>query len=349
MHDQDAATMMLRGVLDNVALTNNPRMIVNDAQVNMDDLLNNEIGGIVRTKDINAVQPLAVPFIASTTLPALQYMDEVIENKTGVSRASMGLDPDALQNTTATAVQATTMAAAGQVEVIARNLAEGGMRQLFRLMLRLVHKHVTPGEFMRLNGKFVPVDPRSWNVHMHLIANVGLGTGKHEMRAATLREALGLQQQIWGQYGPTNGLVSMTGMRNAFADILAMSGIHNADRYVNPMDPEIEQMLMAQAQQMAEQQQGEVTDPAQALLQAETMKAQTRAQVDMARAQLDLEKFQFKQQFEQAKAAADDDLARDKMDQELLVKAAEIIGKYGTSVEVERIKQMQAAPRQFGM
>ena len=347
--DQDAATAMLRGVLDNVALTNNPRMIVNDAQVNMDDLLNNEIGGIVRTKDIAAVQPLAVPFIAATTLPALQYMDEVIENKTGVSRASMGLDPDALQNTTATAVQATTMAAAGQVEVIARNLAEGGMRQLFRLMLRLVHKHVTPGEFMRLNGKFVPVDPRSWNVHMHLIANVGLGTGKHEARAATLREALGLQQQIWGQYGPTNGLVTMTQMRNAFADILAMSGIHNADRYVNPMDPEIEAQLLAQAQQAAQAQQGQASDPNEAFIQAETMKAQTRAQVDMARAQLDLEKFQFKQQFEQAKAAADDDLQRDKMDQELLIKAAEIIGKYGTSVEVERIKAMQAAPRQFGM
>jgi hypothetical protein len=45
------------------------------------------------------------------------------------------------------------------------------------------------------------------------------------------------------------------------------------------------------------------------------------------------------------RAAADDDLARDKMDQDLLVSAAEIIGKYGTSVDVERIKQMQNAPR----
>jgi hypothetical protein len=348
MNDQDAATMMLRGVLDNVALTNNPRMIVNDSQVNMDDLLNNEIGGIVRTKDINAVQPLAVPFIAATTLPALQYMDELTENKTGVSRASMGLDPDALQNTTATAVQATTMAAAGQVEVIARNLAEGGMRQLFRLMLRLVHKHVTPGEFMRLNGKFVPVDPRSWNVHMHLIANVGLGTGKHEMRAATLREALALQQQIWGQYGPTNGLVSMTQMRNTFADILAMSGIHNADRYVNPMDPEIEQQLLMQAAQAAQEQQGQATDPAQALMQAETMKAQTRAQVDMAKAEQDFQKFMIQHQWDQQKAAADDDRDRDKMTQDLLIKAAEIIGKYGTAVQVEQIKQMQAQPRQFG-
>ena len=34
-----------------------------------------------------------------------------------------------------------------------------------------------------------------------------------------------------------------------------------------------------------------------------------------------------------------------KMDQDLIVKAAEVIGKYGTAVDVERIKAMQAEPR----
>jgi hypothetical protein len=177
---------------------------------------------------------------------------------------------------------------------------------------------------------------------------VGLGTGKHEMRAATLREALMMQQQIWAQYGPTNGLVSMTGMRNAFADILALSGIHNANRYVNPMDPEIEEQLLMRAEEAAKAQQGQASDPAQAIMQAEAMKAQTRAQSDMARIQADMQKFMFKQQADQQKAAADDDLARDKMTQDLLVKAAEIIGKYGTEVEVAQIRQMQAQPRQFG-
>ncbi len=348
MTDQDAATSMLRGILDNVALTNNPRMLVNPRQTTMDDLMNNEIGGVVRTQDMNSVRELVVPFIAGTTLPAMQYLDEVIENKTGVTRASSGLDHDAMQNTTATGVAATMSAAAGQVEVIARNLAEGGMRQLFRLMLRLVHKHVDPGEMMRLNGKFVPVDPRSWNTHMDLRANVGLGTGQQEQRAATLRETLALQQGIWQNYGPSNGLVTMTKMRNTLADILAMSGIHNSDRYINPMDPETEQMLLQQAAEAAQMDQQGAGDPNQAFLQAEAMKAQGKQQTDMAKLQADMQKFMIDKQMEARKSAAEDDLSRDEMDQDLLVKAAELIGKYGTQVEVERIKQMQAQPRQYG-
>lgn len=344
--DQDAATSMLRSVLDNVALNNTPRLIVNDQAVNVDDLLNNEIGGIIRTKDVNAIQPIAVPFTAGSTLPALQYFDELVENKTGVSRASMGLDPDAMQSTTAAAVNATVSAAAGQVEVIARNLAEGGMRQLFRLMLRLVHKHVSPGEMMRLNGKFVPVDPRGWNVHMDLMANVGLGTGRAEERGAALRELLGIQKEIWQSYGPSNGLVTMTQMRNTMADILNISGIHNVDRHLSPMDPETEQMLLQQASEQAQQQQ-QGSDPNQAFLQAEGMKAQAKQQTDMAKLQADMQKFITEMQWEREKAAKDDDRARDKMLQDLIVKAAQVVGQHDTAVDVEAVRRQQEQPRQY--
>ena len=344
--DQDAATAMLRGVLDNVALTNTPRLIANDQSVNMDDLLNNEIGGIIRTKDVSAIQPIAVPFTAGSTLPALQYFDELVENKTGVSRASMGLDPDAMQSTTAAAVNATVSAAAGQVEVIARNLAEGGMRQLFRLMLRLVHKHVSSQEMMRLNGRFVPVDPRGWNVHMDLMANVGLGTGRAEERGAALREMLGIQREIWQAYGPGNGLVSMTQMRNTMADILKISGIHNVDRHLNPMDPQTEQMLLQQAAQQ-EQAQQQTSDPNQAFLQAEGMKAQAKQQTDMAKMQADMQKFMTELQWEREKAAKDDDRDRDKMLQDLFVKAAQIVGQHDTAVDVEAVRRMQQQPREY--
>ena len=64
------------------------------------------------------------------------------------------------------------------------------------------------------------------------------------------------------------------------------------------------------------------------------MKLQSKNQLD-----------QFKLQLDAQKAAADDDRARDKMDQDLLISAAEILGKYGTAIDVERIKQMQAMPR----
>ena len=346
INDQDASTAMIRGVLDNVALTNSPRIEIVDGAVNIDDLLNNEIGGVIRVKQAGAIQTQAVPFIAGQTLGAIQYMDQEIENKTGVTKASTGLSPDALQNTTATAVQATVQAQAGQIEVMARNLAEGGMRKMFTLMLKVMHENVEEEQMIRLAGaEYVPVDPRSWNVTMDVTVNVGLGTGQEEQKLAALMQAFQVQQQILGQYGPQNGIVTLTQVRNTLADMLALNGIRNSTRYFNPMNPQVEQQMMQQQQQAA-QQQGQQGDPqTQAYLQAEQMKAQTKAQTDMAKLQAQSQKDQFKMQLDAQKAAADDDLARDKMDQDLLVNAAEILGKYGTALDVERIKQMQALPR----
>jgi len=335
INDQDASTAMLRGVLDNVALTNNPAIDVVEDLVNMDDVLNNEIGAIRRMKQIGAIQANPVPFVAGTTLPALQYMDQQVQEKTGVSRASMGLDPDALQNATATAVATTMQAAAGQVEVIARNFAEGGVKRMFKLMLEEMIKNSTDEVHMRLNGQFIPIDPRVWNTSMDVQINVGLGTGKEDMKMAALNQALQMQMQIWQNYGPTNGLVTMTQIRNTMADMLALSGVRNSDRYFMPMDPQTEQMLMQQAQMMQQQAAQSQQDPNQAFLMAEQMKAQTKAQSDMMKLQLDAQK-----------AAADDDLKRDQMDQDLIVKAAEVLGKYGTAVDVAEIKRAQNAPRQ---
>jgi hypothetical protein len=345
MNDQDASTSMLRGVLDNVALTNNPQLGVIEELTNMDDLLNNEIGAIVRMKQQGAVTPMSVPFVAGTTLPAMQYMDQQIEQKTGVTRASMGLDPDALQNTTATAVNATMQAAAGQVEVIARNFAEGGMKRLFKLMLEEFIKNTDDETVMRLNGRFTPIDPRVWNSDMDLSINVGLGTGQEDTKMAALNQALGMQMQIWSNYGPSNGLVTMTQIRNTLADMLAMGGLRNSDRYFMPMDPQTEQLLVEQAQQ-AQQAMAQGQDPTQAYLQAETIKMQGRLQSDQMKTQAKMQADMAKMQFDAQKAAAEEDLERDKMDQQLLVDAADIYGKYGTAVDVARIKNLQNTPRQ---
>lgn len=337
MDDQDAATSMLRGVLDNVALTNNPALQIVDGQANVDDLLNNEIGRIVRVKQIGAVQDMAVPFTAGSTLPALQYFDQLVQDKTGISKAAQGLDPDVLQSASATAVAATLQGQAGQVEVIARNFAEGGMRQLFKLILELTIKHSDGEEMMRLNGQFVPIDPTVWNAEMDMAVNVGIGTGRENERAAALQQALQMQQIIYQTYGPQNGLVTLTQLRNTMADLLAIGGLRNAERYFLPMTPEIEQQMMMAAQQAA-QMQPPPPDPNAAFLQTEAMKAQTRAQVDMAKAQMD-------QQYKMHKLAMDDDLQRDEMVQDLAVKVAEILGKYGAAVDVEQVKQEQAAVR----
>jgi hypothetical protein len=332
MNDQDSSTAMLRGMMDNVALVNNPSIDVVEGQVNMDDIMNNEIGSIRRVKVQGAIQANAIPFVAGQTLVAMQYLDDEIQVKTGVTKASMGLDPNALANSTATAAQLTAQQGAGQIEVIARNIAEGGMKRLFKLMLNLLVENSCEETMMRLNGQYVPIDPRSWNNAMDVTVNVGLGTGKEENKHAALNQAFQTQMQIWQAYGPSNGLVTMTGMRNTLADMLVLAGVRNTDRYFNPMTPEQEQQLIAQQQQA--QGQPQPSPEAQAIVEAETIKANAKAQTDM-----------MKLEIEAQKAISEDDRKRDQMDQDLLVDAAKILGNHGTSVDIARIKQMQNEPR----
>ncbi len=326
--DQDAATAILRGILDNVALTNNPRIGFVEGQADVGDLMNNEIGALVRMRQPGAVQELSVPFVAGQTLSALTYMDKLVEQKTGVTQ-NIALNPDMLQSTTKAAVTASVEAAAGQVEVMVRNLSEG-LKDLFRLMLRIVHKNVDEERMMRLNGMFVPVDPRVWDSSMDISVNVGLGTGREDERVAALQQALTMQTQIYQQYGPMNGLVSLTNIRNTVTDMMAAAGVRNSDRYFAPINQEIEaQMLQMQQQQQAQMTQNQ-PDPNAAYLQAEAMKAQGKMQSDMMKLQLDAQK-----------AAAEDDLKRDQMAQDLLVDAAKVAGQYGTAVDVARVKAEQ--------
>ena len=332
MDDQDASTSILRGVLDNVAMTNNPRIGIVDGAVNIDDVLNNEIGAIVRMRQAGSVQELTVPFTAGQTLGALTYMDQVVENKTGVSRASMGLDPDSMQSTTRAAVQATIQAQAGQIEVMVRNLADG-MRRLFGIMLRAAIKNTDEEQLVKMGGQFVQVDPRVWRSDMDIGINVGLGTGREEEKMAALQQAFSIQQQIYTQYGPFNGMVSLTNIRNTLSDMMAAAGIRNSDRYFAPITPEVEQQLLAM-QQQAQAQQAQGTDPNQAFLAAEQMKAQANMQSDMAKLQL-----------KQQELAMEDDRKRDQMDQDLLVDAAKVLGQYGTQVDVASIKAAQQAAR----
>ena len=327
--DQDAATAMLRGLLDNVAMVNNPGCTVVESQVNMDDVLNTEIGPVRRAKQAGAIEWDNNSFVGAAIMPALQYYDATIENKTGVSRASLGLDPDALQNATATAVNATVNGANGQVEVMARNLAEG-VKQLFRLMLELISEHMTDGATMQQGGDFKEVNPSEFDPTMDMLVNVGLGSGQEDAKMMVLNQTLQTQQAIWQAFGANNGLVTLTGIRNTLADMLALGGLHNADRYYNPMTPDIERQMAQQAVEDDQNQPPQQNPDIDALMQVEQMKAQGRQQEAQTKAQIEIEK-----------AKQEDDLERDKMMQDGVLKAADLVGKYGVGPDLVALARQQ--------
>ena len=104
---QREKTALKRGALDNLYLHNNPRVEVaeqNAGPNTLDDLLVSRPGGVVRTKTAGGLNWQVVPDITSSIYPMLQYLDAELETRSGLSRQSQGIDANALQNQSATAV-----------------------------------------------------------------------------------------------------------------------------------------------------------------------------------------------------------------------------------------------------
>ena len=315
-------TTLTRQMLDNLYLTNNNRMVAIDGQVNLDDLLTTTPGGVVRVKSAGAVQSLAVQSIASQTFPMMEYIDGVQAKRTGVSDAQQGLNPDILQNVTATAVAAMTTQAQGKLELIARTFAETGVKSLFKGILYLAAKYSDKPRILRLRGKYVPYDPRTWKNSYDVTINVGLGNGNRNEQLAMLQMVLAKQEEILKGFGPANPLVSVSQYRTTLSKMVEAAGIKDVDSYFKPVTPETDAMLEQQASQ---QQPDPNTEAAQLLAQVEREKNQLRAQTDAARVQLD----------------------REQMQLEITRKSAEMTMKAQNDAATIRIKEAELALKQI--
>ena len=279
---------VLRQMLDNLYLTNNYRVGAVEGQVNLDDLLTSTAGGVVRMKNPNAIVPLTVASTTQGSFPMLEYLDGVQARRTGVSDSQNGIDPNILQNVTAAAVSAMSQASAGKLELIARIFAETGVKSLFKGILHLLCKYQDKERLIRINGKFVPFNPREWHNQYNVSINVGLGTGTRQEQLATMQMILQKQEQIIQQYGLSNPLVNLMQYRNTLAKFINMAGFKDAAQFMNEITPEQNEVLS--------QPQPEKLDPnteaAKVLAEVEREKAMIRAQTEAAKLELEREQMQ---------------------------------------------------------
>ena len=315
---------LMRQLLDNIYNTNNARVVAVEGQVNLDDLMTNRPAGIVRVRQAGAVQPLQVSDVSSSVFPALNYMDSVREQRTGINKQSMGLDADALQSTTATAVAAMQSAQQGKIEMIARVFAETGVRRLFRNILHLVTKYQNKEKIIRLNNNFVPIDPREW-AHMYDVQiNVGLGTAQKDQQIAFLMQTAAKQEQTLMQMGMNNPLVTMAQYRNTLAKITELSGFKDPNQFWSSPQ-EIEAKLQQQAQ--AAQQKGSQPNPE---MQMEMQKAQQEIELKKQKMQMEFE-------LEREKMAADLELRRQELEFERQLRIEKLRSDIETSVNLPRV------------
>lgn len=287
---QRVKTALLRGTLDNIYAQNNPRPVVDyDGVQNPDAVLNAKWGEPIIMQAGRSAQDVirweTVPFMAQHSFPMLEYFDNVAKDRTGITDASGGVDPEAFQNTSATAAHLMSESGIAQADAVIRSISRGGLRKAFRGLLKLVVAHSDGPRTVRLRGEWKTYDPATWNVDMDATINVGLGGGSRERDLATLQIVLGLQRELLATIGPDNPYVKPEQLYNTLAKITETAGFPSADPFFTEPNPEeIAAKLQAQASKPSPEEQ-----KLQMQMQVENAKMQANRDKERAQMEADLQ------------------------------------------------------------
>jgi len=289
---QAIKSTIMRNLLDNMYNQNFGRFAVLEGQANLDDLLTARPGGIVRVKSPQAVTPLATPTLEPFTFQMLEYIDEIRESRAGVSRTSQGMNDQALtSHTTATAVNAVMTAAQSRVELVARQFAETGVKDLMLRIYELLVKNMDREKVIKLRGEWIPVDPSSWADSMDATVSVALGHGNKDQQINQLSNLL----QMAGQAKQTGSpMVSEENLYNLSAALMRSMGYQNVDEFLTPpqnQQPQPDPMKDAQIESIkvdTQVKQGELAVK-EKKAETELMEAKMDAKYKMAEMAMEME------------------------------------------------------------
>ena len=270
---------VMRQMLDNMYLTNNNRVAIQDGQVAMDDLLTNRPGGIVRTKQPpqNVMMPIVSQPITEQASGMLAYLDSVKESRTGVSKTAQGLNSDSLNNKTATGMNQVLTQSQMRMELIARIFAETGVKDLALKIFELVCKYQQKEKIIRIRGKYIPMRPYEWKDRVNITVQVGLGTGSKEQQLILMNailerqmQAINLQQNAFGP------MVNLRNIYNSLKKLVENAGLNSIEPYF--MDPDVGASQMPQLPPKPPTEFEKVT---LAQVQGENQRAQLKADTDL--------------------------------------------------------------------
>jgi hypothetical protein len=341
---QKIKTALIRQVLDNIYLSNNPRPIVRKGAVKMDTLLTSKIGVPIMVDSIDAIRFDSVPFTAGSSLELFAYIDSMREERTGVSKNTQGLDPNSLKDQTLYAVSKLMSAAQQRILLIARIFAEVGYAPLYRRIQELVCKYEKNERIFEVAGEYVSVNPRTWRKRTNTRVLVGTGNNTTDMQLAAIQQVLAYQEKIIALQGGAMGIVRLENVYAALDDYCKLSGLLTTRKYFT--SPAELQQLMA-SQPPAPPQTDPTTQIALADVQMRGEKGKLDAQVTLKTKEEELavkrEEIATKAMLEREKMAKEESLKN----KELLLKAKELELKEAQAVsDVElELKKMSEDER----
>jgi hypothetical protein len=305
---QRVQTVLARQGLDNVYLTNAPQQEVLVNQIvgqRIEYVQNKSPGGIIPVTALGTVNNVTVPFMGDAGLNMMRYWDMQAENRTGASRNSLGLDPEVLQNQSATAAKLQDSSSKLKLETIARIWATGGMRKLGRAILRILKRRQDFVRIVRMNGQQTEINPQAWAEleDWDVTVNTGLGTGDRMKDVQALGLVIAKMEQVLQTTGPNNPVVSMPMLSDAYQDMAEALGMANPEKYFkslpadwqappappqeNPEVVKVKGQLAIQAQQ-AEFDRQQKREQAQLDAMLEQQSAQNKAEIEQIQAEADI-------------------------------------------------------------
>jgi len=274
---QRVSTVLTRNILNNIYNVANGRVVVNEEETNIDDLLTVKPNGIVRTEgDVSrAVFQLQTPYIGDQALQVIQYWDSLKSQSTGNQLANQGLDADRFGEESVARFEGMSKSGAAKTELVARVMSETGFRKLFDGLAWYVSRYQVEDIEIMILGQPMIIQPLKWVSHNTITSNVGLAAGDDEAMLQNMGQLFQIQQQL-GATGST--VTDDKKVYNVMVKILGSMGISRISDFAN--DPEIPvQTLMAENAQLKQfvkqmEQQLKVDPLAEATIAAEEVKGQ---------------------------------------------------------------------------
>lgn len=238
---QDLKVALTRQIVQNIALTNDPKMILAEDAINIDDYVKGR--AVIRKKANHPMQDVAMSMpvnqLSPYTYQFLEYIESQKENRTGITRYNQGLDANTL-NKTATGISQIMGASTQRLELIARMFAETGVYELFRFMIGLNQKFIDQNTVIRLTNKELAISPDDLQGNFDLIVNAGISIASKESTQLMLQSMLTALMQVRAAGIP---IVTPDNVYNLFKKWIEAAGFKNYADYIT--DPAIVQQRMA--------------------------------------------------------------------------------------------------------
>lgn len=246
---QDLKVALTRQIMHNVALNNDPKMLLAEDAINIDDYIQGR--KVIRMKSGHSLNEVAMPMpvhpLSPQTFQFLEYIEGQKENRTGITRYNQGLDANSL-NKTATGISAILGQSSQRLELIARMFAETGIYELFRFMVSLNQKFIDQNTVIRLTNKSLKINPEDLTGNFDLVVNAGISIATKEstiMATQTLLTAL-MQANAGGYMVSTP-----ENIYNLFKKWIESIGFKNYGDYIT--DPAVTQQRMMMEMQLKQQ------------------------------------------------------------------------------------------------